>query len=322
MQNKKSEIRKMASVKDKIKDFFTKKPVPHSAFQISSLYLTGGHFSPSDGKIKNHFVFPLEREIVQPSFNKKNIKKPELLERKIKEGIERLRISDHRVGFILPELCQKAFVFSFDSLPPSQKEREQIIRFRVKKQIPLLARDARVTFDLIKSNDQVKILASIIRAAVVEEYENFFSQLKLKVKTIGAPIICLSNLLDWEKEKNFLLVNIEEDSYSLLAVLNSGIVLCRQKSSTHEYQNQESLGQKNATIVQEIENTANFIEDREKKKIDSLWLRIGLLDSEEETFSYLKGELTFPVKRIESLLKFNLTAQEKKMLSPLIGQIL
>ena len=86
MQSKKSEIRKMASVKDKIKDFFTKKPVPHSAFQISSLYLTGGHFSPSDGKIKNHFVFPLERGIVQPSFNKKKHKDARIIGKDDKGG--------------------------------------------------------------------------------------------------------------------------------------------------------------------------------------------------------------------------------------------
>jgi hypothetical protein len=72
--------------------------------------------------------------------------------------------------------------------------------------------------------------------------------------------------------------------------------------------------------VKEVENTVNFVEDREKRKIRSFWVRLGLLE-EERILSQLQERSSLPVTGIESRLTANIGLREKKILSPLIGQI-
>lgn len=314
----------MAPLIDRVKYFFSKQILPHSAFLLSSRYLCGIQISPveKNGKIKHHIILPLEQKVIQPSFFQKNIMNVVALREKIEEGKDRLRLKDQRVAFILPELSQKSFILSFDSFPSSRKEREDIIRFRIKRLMPLLPDDTRISYDLISSTSKGKIIATIARASVIREYEDFFSQFKLKVNVVSAPFLNLLNLLKKEKERDLMLINIEEDAFSLAAVINSEITLYRQKPLAIDFQDHKSLIQELGNIKQEIENTTNFVEDREKRRIASFWIRLGLLDSEEEIFSLLDGGVPFPFNRIESSLEFRLSLREKRILSPLIGQLL
>jgi hypothetical protein len=310
----------MTALIDRIKGYFTQHPIPHSAFQVSSHYLSGIRLSPKERKIKNYFILPMDKGVVEPSFSKKNIKNPGLLERKIREGLEKLSLSENNIACLIPELSLHAFVFSFDSLPPSRQEREQIIRFRIKKQMPMLPADARFSFLVIKSNKSEKILTAVARASVIQEYEDLFSRLRLKVRAIGVPTLSLFNLVRKDKGKNWLLINIEENSLCLMAVVNSEIVLYRLKSYIPASEVDVSGFVEN--IIKEIENTVFFVEDREKAKVHSLSIRVGLLENDEKILRLLKERLSFPLKGIESRLDAELGLQEKKILSPLFGQIL
>jgi hypothetical protein len=305
----------------KLKDFFSAHPLPHSALQVTSSYISGIHLSTNDRKLKNHFVLPISGGIVQPSFEKINIKDSPLLQKLIQGGVKKFNIYDHGVALLLPELSQRTFVFSFDKLPATSKEKEQLIRFRVKKQMPLLSDDVRVSYDTLQTKERKKIISSVARSAVVSDYETFFAKLHLKIKAVGLPLLGLSHLLNWNEEKDFFLINIEKDSFGLLAVTDSAPSLYRQKPLMVR-QDVNFLSEKVQNIVQEIENTAQFIQDKEKKEIASIWIRFGLLESEEEMLSQLESRLALPIKNIESLVNLKLSQQDKKILSPLIGQLL
>jgi len=291
-----------------------------AAFHLTSHYISGIRVSPKEGRIMNHFILPLEKGLIQPSFEKKNIKNPDLLEKKIKKELGKLHLHDHKVACLLPELSLRAFVFSFGSLPASRPEREQIIRFRIKKQLPLLPQDARFSFDIIKSNDSMKIFVAVARALIIQEYEELFSRLNLKIRTVGVPILGLYSLLKTEKEKDLLLINIEEDSLCLTAIIDSEIALYRMKPILSLGQDERSEDRRVENIVKEVENTVNFVEDKEKRKIQSFWVRLGLLE-EERILSRLQERSSLPVTGIESRMTAKIGLREKKILSPLIGQI-
>jgi hypothetical protein len=305
----------------KLKDYFSAHPLPHSAIQVTASYISGIHLSTKDRKLKNHFVLPISGGIIQPSFEKTNIKDSPLLQKVIQGGVEKFNIYDHGVALLLPELSQRTFVFSFDALPATSKEKEQLIRFRVKKQMPLLSDDVRISYDMLQAKGRKQIVSSVARATVVKDYEDFFGQLRLKIKAVSLPLLGLSSLLNWNKEKDFFLINIEKDSFGLLAVTDSVPTLYRQKPLM-VLQGNNFITERVQNIVQEIENTAQFIQDKEKKDIASIWIRFGLLESEEELSSHLESRLDLPIQNIESLVKPNLSPQDKKILSPLIGQLL
>jgi predicted transcriptional regulator len=320
---KKREMRQVLSpVFDRVKYFFSEQPLPHSALQVSSNYLSGIRVSPNERKLKHHFVLPIPENVVISSFHKKNIKDSAALEKIIQQGLANLHMADHKVVLLLPELAQKTFVFAFDSIPGSPREREQIILFRVKKQTPILPKDTRLTYTLIRSNTKKKVLATIARSAIVEEYEEVFSRLRLKVKVVGVPSLNLYNLIDREKDKDFMLIDLERDAFTLLAVTDSEISLYRQKPITEDLSNQQSLMDLWKDIAQEVENTAQFVESKEKRKITCLWVRTGVFGSAEEILSSLEDRCQCPVKTIESSFQSDLPLEEKRLLTPLLGQLL
>jgi len=305
---------------DKAKVFFVDQPKPLSAFQMASNYLTGVQLSSRDKKIKSHFILLLDKGIIEPSFYQNNIKKRDILSKRFEREMKKFPLSDRRVVFVLPELSQKAFVLAFDKLPTQLKERDQLVQFRVKKQLPLLPDDARIAYSLIPTENQVRVLASVARASVIKEYENFFGQNRIKVRSVGMPFTGLVNLIG-KKKKNVMLVNIEEAAFSLVGITSSEISLYRQKSFVLESFDEKSLQQKKDDIILEIENTINFIEDKEKTKMSSLWVRTGLPEDGDGMLSDLAAKLSIPVEGIDSCLSGNLAPNEKRLLSPLLGHI-
>jgi len=312
----------METITEKLRDFFTRISMPLTAFQFSSSYLSGLFLSSKDKKIKSYFVQPLGEKVVEPSFYKKNITNSAALEKSMRAGLARLKSSEHKVIFLLPELSQKIFIFPFESLPPSPEEKEEYIRFKIKKQMPMMPKDNRIAFDLIHSKNKGKVFVSIAREAVIREYEEFFHKQKVRIKMAGAPSLGLINLLASEKEKDFALVNIEDHSFTMIVVVNSEIVFYRQKTLVVKTEVPETLKQKIKNIQQEIINTANFIEDKENRKISSLIIRLGVLSSDTEILQKLKERLDIPIHTIESAVKLKIPSFEKRILAPLIGQVL
>lgn len=305
---------------DTVMGFFARQPKLHAAFQLASNYIAGVKVSPKERRIKGHFVCPLDRGLVEPSFYQNNIKKRTELEGYFRQGLEELSLNDHRVMFVLPEISQKTFVFFFETLPAQRKERDQIIRFRIKKQLPLLPDDVRISYALFPTDSGVRILASVARSSVVKEYEDFFQKLKLKIRSVGIPFVGLVNLMRKENE-DLMLVNVEEDALSLVAITRSDVSLYRQKSFAVEAFEEDPVVPRYDDIVIEVENTLNFIEDKEKRRIVSLWVRTVLPEMEEKLLSDLHQRLAIRVEGLDKQLEGNLKPSEKRLLSPLLGHV-
>ncbi|MFC2166565.1 hypothetical protein ACFLQZ_01215 [Acidobacteriota bacterium] len=305
---------------NKTKGFFFDQPKPLAAFQLASNYFTGVQLSSRDKKIKSFFTILLEEGIVEPSFYRNNIKNGELLSSLFDRELKKYPLADNRVVFVLPELSQKAFVLAFEKLPAHSKERDQLVQFRIKKQMPLLPDDARIAYSLIPTENQIRVLASVARVSVIKEYEDFFDRLKIKVRSVRMPFEGLVNLIG-KKEKNVMLVNIERDAFSLVGITSSEISLYRQKSFVLESIDEKSLLQKNVDITLEIEKTIQFLEDKEKTKMSSLWVRTGLPGDGDGMLSDLASRLSLPVEGIDTCLSVDMAPNEKRLLSPLLGHI-
>ncbi len=302
-----------------IKSFFTKQPLPSISFYVNPRYLCGIQISRREKRLIQYFIIPLEKLVIEPSFLKKNLKDTRFLNKILREEIKKFHPSEKKIALLLPELSQRTFVFSFDSLPPSPEEKEKLIFFRIKRQIPFLPDDARFSFELIGSKNSPRIIVSVARASIIEEYEMLFRELKFEPGIVGIPTLSLLNASF--VEENSILVNVEEDSLNLLSIIDSEVVLYRQKSFAPEFVYELSWEEKIDQIVKEIENTANFLEDKEKRKVDSLTMRLGLLNSRENLLSSLRKRLSYPLKEIDVSFLSTLNQRERHILSPLFGQI-
>lgn len=308
----------------RVKEYFLELPQPHAVIQFTAHSLSAVRLSPKDRTIKQRCSLSLSPGAVLPSFDRTNLAELPYLEGRLEEVKKILQLEEGSVAALLPELCFKIAIFSSDSPALSQMEREKMVWWRVRKLMPLLPDDARLSYDVVASRSSEKILASLARSSVVREYENLLARKRLRTEAVTPPSLNLLNLMlrSGRDAADSIIVNIEDDSVSLLAIIDSELSLYRVKPFMHEGRFLLPRDEKMANIIKELENTINFIEDREKKKIGLLWVRRGPAEADADLLSGLKARFSFPVESLESLVPFDLPAREKEVLSPLVGQFL
>jgi len=311
----------MKALIDRMKTYFTEPVVPPAAFELSRTYLSGVYYSKKRKKITSHFVLPLAPGVIEPSFDRKNIIHPAALEKALREGKRKLGQDGGPAALLLPETCLRVFVLTFDSLPRSPVEREEILRWRLSKLVPFKPADMRISFDVLKSNGQAKVFLALARTDVVREYESLFGRLGLNVRTIGVPVLHLAGLVRLEKPGHALIVNIEEDYASLLVLLDGEVSLYRFKPFLGDSLGPMTSLQKMGQVADEIENTVRFIEDRETKKIQAVWVRAAVQKADGDVPAALKEKIS-PLKIMEFSSSLPFRSPDLLFLYPLLGQVL
>jgi len=307
--------------RDRFKEYFTTPLCPSVILQLSSTYVSGLHVDVKERQVKHHFVLDLPDGLIEPHFDRQNISNTAALAGIVKDGLKQIKISGKKVACLIPEACLRIFVLVFDSLPASEREREKLIRWRAKKQMPVLSADVRLSYEARPSSSSIRVLAALARTPVIKEYEDLFAGLGLEIGILTVPTLSLLNLLDWEEENDWLAVNIEDDSLALAAVTRAEMALHRLKMFALERGKVQDFARKLETIVKEIENTVHFVEDREKREIRSVWFRSGLKENQGEIMEALRTALPFNVHPVQAPGSFDLAPEISHFMTPLVGQI-
>jgi len=164
-----------------------------------------------------------------------------------------------------------------------------------------------------------RLVAAVARPEVIREYEGLFARSGLTPGNITLPSLSLLGLLPAESEDS-LVVNLEDDSLSITAVVGAEPAFFRQKPFVLDREPGTPLGRRVGPLVKEIENTALFLEDKEGKKVRAVWLRAPS-DNGEDLAAELGRQLALPVQETGSLVPGDATGREKALLSALYGQL-
>ncbi len=305
----------------RLKEYFTVPLCPSIIIQLASTYVSGIHVDVKEGRVKHHLTIDLPGGLVEPHFDRPNMADAAALTEILKDCLKQLHFSGKKVACIVPEACLKVLVLAFDSFPTSEQEREKLIRWRAKKQIPVLPEDVRLSYEVRPSSSSINVLVALARTPVIKEFEGLFAGLGLEVGVLTTPTLSLLNLLDWERENDLLAINIEDDSLALAAVTQAELAFYRLKMFAVQRTTAIRFSDRIETVVKEIENTAHFIEDREKRAVRSLWFRSGLRERREDLLERLRTGLPFDVHPVPVPGSFNLTPEVGDFLAPLIGQV-
>lgn len=305
----------------RIRKYLTEPPVSQGIFEISSRYVCGIHLAPKDKKIRASVIRPLPEGVILPSFDKKNIRDLPHLENVFKEVLGKLGLNDGPAACLIPEPCVKILILPDSNERIPERDRDKLLRWRVGKQMPLLPEDTRFSSQSLGPPQTPRIVVSAGRESVIGEYEGLLVRFGLKPGRIGVPSLSLLNFLSGGDEEDYMIVNVEDGSVSLLAVTDSFLSLYRQKSLAGEAGPSSAASPRTDGVVHEVENTIRFIEDREKRKIRSLWIRRGTLEKGEDLAGRLAETGGLSVRDVGSLVPGEASAVEKTFLAPLMGEI-
>ena len=302
---------KKAAVRARLRRYFTELPAPLAVFQVGAASWSGLRLPARDGAPVGRFFQPLPKGLVQPSLDRKNITDSAALEGLVAEGLKRLGLHNGPAALLVPELCARVFIVDLESRPSSAREEEEVFRWRVKKQFPLLPEDARWSLVSQPAGAGERIVGVMTRAAVIQEYEALFARTRVRVRTVTLPSLSLARLLERTAEDNVVLVNAEETALTVTALVGDAFSLHRLKPL--------GADATAALVAQEAENTIHFLEDREKTKVQAVWVRSTLADGEEGLIAALGERLNLPVRPASDLTASVLEPKEGRFLSPLAG---
>jgi len=292
-----------------LKSHFQDRLLPDAVFQLSPAFLSGIRVSKKDGSIRGGFVLPLRDRPLSPSFDRPNVTDPAVLEEAVAQGMENLRLSSGSAALLVPEPSVRVFVLTVDSFPRSGKERDTFIRWRIGKQMPLIPDDARIDYAVTPGRGTRKIIVAMARQTVVREYESLFEKAGLKPVLVTIPSLALINLVGQAGPSNGILLNLEDETLTLLAVMDSGWALYRQKG----------VGGSGGA---EAENTIRFLEDKERKRIERLWVRTAVAAERPQLMDRLKDRIDLPLEPVIYEAPAAWNEAQKALLAPLVGQIL
>ncbi len=308
------------SLSNSLRRYFVERLLPDSVFQITPRHLSGIRVSRGDGWVKGGFVQPFRERPVTPSFDKPNVIDPAALEEAIVQGRESLRLSSGSAALLIPESSVRVFVLTVDSFPGSAKERETFLRWRIGKQMPLVPEDARIDYAVTPGKGARKVIVAMARQVVVWEYEALFEKVGLKPVLVTAPSLALVNLVRPNGRANGVLLNVEDETLTVLALADPGWSLYRQKDIGPP--GGPSADERGDNIVREAENTIRFLEDRDRTRIEGLWLRCAAAAELAEVRGRLAERIALPIEPIDYAAPEAWTDAHKAILAPLIGQIL
>ena len=304
----------------RLKSHFLDRLVPDAVFQVSPGFLSGIRVSKNDRSVRGGFVLPFQDRPLSPSFDRPNVTDAAVLEEAISQGKEKLRLSSGSAAVLVPEQSVRVFVLSVDSFPGSGRERDTFIRWRIGKQMPVIPDDARIDYAVTPGRGPRNIIVAMARRAVIREYESLFEKAGLRPVLVTIPSLTLINLVGKGDSSNGILLNLEDDTLSLLALMDSGWALYRQKGVGTA--SRPEADERAENIVREAENTIRFLEDKEKKRIERLWVRSAAAAESPELMSRLKERIDLPLEPLDYEAPEEWSEADKALLAPLVGQIL
>lgn len=296
---------------------FVERPHPDAVFELAPERLSGLRATAPGRAPRGRFILPLRAGSLVPSFDRPNVTDAFAVRAAIERGKGELGIGGGTIALLVPEPCVRIFILTVESVPGSPAERDTFIRWRVGKQMPLLPEDLRLAYDIAPGAPARKVIVSAARDAVVREYEGLFESAGMHVGTVTVPSLSLVNLLGVRPGTNGLLLNIESDSLSFLALMDSGWTLYRQKGLGPDL----AAEARTDIVVNEVENTVHFIEDRERKKVERIWVRAAAWDDGSAVVSRLKGALLLAAQTVDYEAPGDWDEREKAALAPLMGQV-
>jgi|CXWL01.1.fsa_nt_gi Tfp pilus assembly PilM family ATPase len=164
--------------------------------------------------------------------------------------------SERTIALCLSDRICHLAVFSFETLPPRERDRGQIIRWRFQHEEHVPVGDARIlhrAFPVQGAGAKAYVLAMAIKRSVLDQYEQVCQEAGLLPISISCAALWLFDfyrpMLTQENELFF--VHQASDSMTCLAIKQGLPVFCRMKA--------QRAGQ--ADMMGELQSTLQFYED-------------------------------------------------------------
>ena len=252
-----------------------------------------------------------------------NIGSPGEIVPRIKRLLESTGTKPGKISLIVPDNLAKVSLLTIPELPPSKKQLNEVIRFKLKRAVPFRLEDAIISYQpLAGAGPGVTLLVVLILRAAVEQYERMFEAAGTRP---GLVDLCSANLLNLCRSKiqtngkngkgDIALLNRTEAYFSLMILHESRLVFYRCKSYGSDQQDTETARR---LMSRELNTSLSYYQDKlQGQGIATTYVR-SVGTAVDETVEYLARFALGDAVAVDPA--WNLTLADGVRIDPSVGQ--
>jgi type IV pilus assembly protein PilM len=149
-------------------------PKPKLACEIAADRVLAGRLMEKGGGLETCAARELAPGSVVPDLVENNLRQREAVQAGIEAVLHGVAGRSKDVIAIVPDAAVRVMLLEFDTLPSDHEEALGVVRFRLKKSLPFDVDKAKVSYHAQKVNDEVRVVAAVGLATVIEDYEAAF----------------------------------------------------------------------------------------------------------------------------------------------------
>jgi type IV pilus assembly protein PilM len=149
-------------------------PKPKLACEIASDRVLAGRLTDSGEGLEASASHELAPGSVIPDLVENNLRRRDAVRAGIEATLGDMAGRSRDVITILPDAAVRVMLVDFDTLPSDREEALGVVRFRLKKSLPFDVDKAKVSYHAQKVNNEMRVVAAVAMASVVEDYETAF----------------------------------------------------------------------------------------------------------------------------------------------------
>src|SRR5437899_6519290 len=144
---------------------------PKLACEIASDRIMAGRLADDGGMVEACSARELAPGSVVPDLVENNLRQRDAVRAGIEATLGGVAGRSKDVIAIVPDAAVRVMLVEFDTLPSDIEEALGVVRFRLKKSLPFDVDKAKVSYHAQKINDEVRVVAAVAMASVLEDYE-------------------------------------------------------------------------------------------------------------------------------------------------------
>jgi type IV pilus assembly protein PilM len=203
---------------------------PKLACEIAADRVLAGRLTDKGDGLEASAARELAPGSVIPDLVENNLRQQDAVRAGIEAALGAVARHSKDVIAIVPDAAVRVMLVEFDTLPSDQEEALGVVRFRLKKSLPFDVDKAKVSYHAQKVKDEVRVVAAVAMASVIEDYERAFRDAGYSPGVVVPSTLAALGAADAKKPT--LVIKVDAHTTSIAILNESQLQLFRTLENT------------------------------------------------------------------------------------------
>lgn len=237
---------------------------PRLACEITPEGIIAARASEKQARLEVFTGRSLKPGTLAPGLNGPNVLDAEALRTAISGALGAVAGKSRDVIVVVPDVVIRVVLLDFEALPSKTDEAEPVVRFRLKKSLPFDVDQAALSYEVARTNGNIRVVAAVSPRTIIEEYETAFRNAGYSPGVVLPSSLAALGLI--EGDRPTLVLKVDPANITITAVQNQELKLVRTLDNPHG-------AQVSATdLAEAVLPSVVFFEDTFNAKIEKIYV--------------------------------------------------